>query len=212
LTCQLKSEKRDRKRIFAVRWQGTQSEATELHVPQEEADIAGLKQANRNCRKITVTLTVMQRFEYTLFADYFQFYLQDESAEGDLSNSWTQEATDRLLAVAPGTIGVGTVRDTNVSVVVEISDSEPGADLSAWDYVIECTVEVLSGRVVIAGCTDYFPDAARIELAPGPYRARIYYGDLNSLSEDGLDGDDHYRVVLWRAAPGPVQILKQRRP
>jgi hypothetical protein len=47
----------------------------------------------------------MQRFEYTLFADYFKFYLQDESADGDLSNSWTQEAVDRLLAVAPGTIG-----------------------------------------------------------------------------------------------------------
>ena len=29
------------------------------------------------------------------------------------------------------------------------------------------------------------------------YRARIYYGGLNSLSEDGLEGDDHYRVVLW---------------
>jgi len=60
---------------------------------------------------------MMRRFEYTLFADYFQFYLQDESAGGDLSNSWTQEAVDRLLAVAPGTLGVGTVRNMNVPVV-----------------------------------------------------------------------------------------------
>ena len=29
----------------------------------------------------------MRRFEFTLFADYFQFYLQDENADGDLSNS-----------------------------------------------------------------------------------------------------------------------------
>jgi hypothetical protein len=152
----------------------------------------------------------MQRFEYTLFADYFQFYLQDEGAEGDLSNSWTQEAVDRLLAVAPGTIGVGTVRNMNVAVVVEISDGEPDSDLSAWDQVNECTVDVPSGRVVVAGCTNYFPDAARIELSPGSYRARIYYGSLRSLSEDGLDGDDHYRVALWTAAPGPVQVLKQR--
>jgi hypothetical protein len=98
----------------------------------------------------------------------------------------------------------------NVPVVVEITDSEPDADLSAWDHVNECSVEVSSGRVVIAGCTDYFPDAARIELVPGSYRARLYYGSLRSLSEDGLDGDDHYRVVLWRAAPSPVQVLKQR--
>ena len=157
-----------------------------------------------------LTNSMVRRFEYSLFADSFQFYLQDESAEGDLSNSWTQEAVDRLLAVAPGTIGVGTVRNMNVPVVVEISDIEPDTDLSAWDHVNECTVEVPSGRVVIAGCTDYFPDAARIELAPGAYRARIYYGGLSSLSEDGLDGDDHYKVVLWTAASRPLQVLKQR--
>lgn len=152
---------------------------------------------------------MMQRFEYRLFADYFQFYLQDDTAEGDLSNSWTKEAVDRLLAVAPGTIGVGTVRNMNVPVVVEITSGEPPSDLSAWDRVNECTIAVQSGRIVIAGCTDYFPDAARIELAPGSYRARIYYGSPNSLSADGLDGDDHYKVALWRAAPGPLRVLKQ---
>jgi hypothetical protein len=62
-----------------------------------------------------------QRFEFKLFADYFQFYLQDERAGGDLSESWTQEAVDRLLATAPGTIGVGTVRNMDVPVVVEIA-------------------------------------------------------------------------------------------
>lgn len=152
----------------------------------------------------------MQKFEYTLFADYFQFYLRDENAAGDLSDSWTREAMDRLLAVAPGTIGVGTVRNMNVPVVVEIVDGECDAELSAWDHVNECGIEAPSGRLVIAGCTDYVPDAARIDLEPGSYRARIYYGNLDSLSEDGLDGDDRYRVVLWKAVPGPVQILKQR--
>lgn len=99
----------------------------------------------------------------------------------------------------------------NVPVVVEITDSEPDANLSAWDHVNECSLDVPSGRIVIAGCTDYFPDAARIELAPGSYRARLYYGSLDSLSEDGLDGDDNYKVVLWPAAPGPVQVLKADR-
>ncbi len=152
----------------------------------------------------------MQKLEYTLFADYFQFYLRDEDAAGDLSGSWTPEAVDRLLAVAPGTIGVGTVRNMNVPVVVEIIDGECEAELSAWDHVNECSIEVPSGRLVIAGCTDYVPDAARIDLPSGSYRARIFYGNLSSLSEDGLDGDDIYRVVLWKAAPSPVQILKQR--
>src|SRR5450432_2054901 len=115
-----------------------------------------------------------RRFEFTLFADYFQFYLQDEPVEGDLSESWPQEAVDRLLAIAPGKIGVGTVRNMNVPVVIEIAEFAPDENLSQWDQVNECDLEVQSGRVVIAGCTDYYPDARRIELPPGPYRARIY--------------------------------------
>ena len=74
----------------------------------------------------------------------------------------------------------------------------------------ECDLAVQSGRVVIAGCTDYFPDAARIDLSPGQYRARVYYGKLNTLSPDGLDGNDHYKIVLWSTAPGPLKVIKQR--
>jgi hypothetical protein len=147
-------------------------------------------------------------FEYKLFADYHQFYVQDEGVEGDLSDSWTPEATARDLAVAPGTIGIGTARNATVPVVIEIMDGEPDDDLNNWDQVTECSIEVSSGRLVIAGCTDYFPNAARIDIPSGCYRARIYSGNFNSLSDDGLNGDDHYRVVLWKAAPGPVLVVK----
>ena len=153
---------------------------------------------------------MVRRFEYKLVADYYQFYLQDESAVGDLSNSWTQQAVDRLLAIAPGTIGVGTVRNMTVPIVVEIRDAEPDEDMTEWDQVNECDLDVQSGRIVVAGCTDYFPDSARIDISPGSYRARLYYGNLEALSEDGLDGDDHYKVVLWSAEPGPLKVLKQR--
>src|SRR5262245_38672877 len=60
--------------------------------------------------------------ELSLFADYFQFYIQDEAVVGDLSQSWGEEATSRLLAIAPGTIGIGTVRNMDVPVVIEIHD------------------------------------------------------------------------------------------
>jgi hypothetical protein len=151
-----------------------------------------------------------RRFEFKLFADYYQFYLQDENTGGDLSESWTTEAVDRLLAIAPQTIGVGTVRNMDVPVIVEIVDAAPDVDTSDWDQVNECSIDIPSGRIVIAGCTDYFPDAARIELSPGPYRARIYYGKLTSLSEDGLVGDDHYKLILWSAAAAPTRVIKQR--
>lgn len=122
---------------------------------------------------------------FNLFADYFQFYLQDEAAKGDLSESWTEEAVNRLLAVAPGTVGIGTVRNMDVPVSVEVLAVEPALDLKAWQHVVECSLEVTSPRLVIAGCTDYFPDAARIQVEPGSYRVRACFAELDSLSEDG---------------------------
>lgn len=152
----------------------------------------------------------MRRIEFELFADYFQFYLQDESADGNLGDSWTEEAVGRLLALAPGTVGVGTVRNMTVPVAVEVLDAEPGSDHDSWDHVTECSLKAPTGRIVIAGCTDSFPDAARIEVKPGTYRARISYGSLDTLSEDGLNGSDHYRVQLWPATAIEPRVIKPR--
>jgi len=152
----------------------------------------------------------MSSYSYSLFADYYQFYLQDEPVKGDLSDAWTNDAVSNLLAIAPGTIGVGTVRNMDVPVEVRIVESEPMETFDEWDQVNECDIEIQSGTIVIAGCTDYFPDAARIQVEPGSYRARLYYGQLNSLSEDGLDGDDHYRVVLWKCEPKGMEVMKKR--
>jgi len=132
---------------------------------------------------------------FVLFADYHQFYLQDENASGDLSNAWTPEATERLLAVAPGVVGVGTASDMNVPVEVEVRAAPPPDDGAAWDRVNDCTIDVPSGRVVIAGCTDYFPDAARIQVMPGSYNVRVHYAGLTV--PDATAADERYRVVLW---------------
>jgi hypothetical protein len=151
----------------------------------------------------------MASYSYTLFADYFQFYLQDEDADGDLSDSWTEQATRDLLAVTVGTIGVGTVRNMDVPVEVEIHDSEPVYDANEWDHIVECGFDVPSGKIVIAGCTDYFPDAARIHISPGSYRGRVHYGNLNSLSKDALDGEDHYKIALWQSGDQSIRVIKR---
>ena len=154
----------------------------------------------------------MKSHRFELLADYSQFYLQDDEQQlGNLSEAWTEEAVDRLLAVAPGVVGIGTVRSMRVAATVEVHETEPEADLQAWDHIAECDLEVKTGRIVVAGCTDYFPDAARIAVRPGLYRARASYGGLGSVSEDGLEGDDHYRVQLWPApTPGGVRLIKRR--
>jgi len=123
---------------------------------------------------VNLPILIMSSYRYTLFADYFQLYLQDEKVDGNLSDAWTEQAVQDLLAIAPGTIGVGTVRNMDVPVEVELLQSTPSESFDAWDQVNECDIEISSGTLVIAGCTDYFPDAARIKVEPGSYRARVY--------------------------------------
>lgn len=145
-------------------------------------------------------MIVNKEITLELFADYFQFYIQDEGAEGDLSARWTTEAVDRLLAIADGTIGIGTVRNLTVPVTVKIFDSEPPVsnnNENVISQINECDIGVSSGKIVIAGCTDYFPEARRVELRNGIYRARIYYFNLDQISDDGLDGSDFYEIHLW---------------
>lgn len=114
------------------------------------------------------------KYKLELFADYFQFYLQDEQSKGDLSSSWTEQAVSDMLAVAPGIIGVGTVRNLTVPVEVEVLTSQSTNDFAQWNHVTEASLEVPSGHIIIAGCSDYLPDAARIIVEPGTYRTRIY--------------------------------------
>jgi hypothetical protein len=60
------------------------------------------------------------------------------------------------------------------------------------------------------GLHGLLPDAARIAVAPGTYRARIFYGKLDSLRSNGLEGDDHYRVVFWPTPAVMPRVLKKR--
>lgn len=149
------------------------------------------------------------KYEFSIFADYFQFYLEDDNSETDTSMIWTEQAINDLVAVAPGFVAIGTVRNMDVPVEVEIIASEPTEDLEQWDHVTECSVSVSSGRLVVIGCTDYREEAVRIELTPDTYRVRIYYGDLDTLSLNGLDGDDHYRIVMWPGENLPPRVVKR---
>ncbi|RKN81034.1 hypothetical protein [Ulvibacterium marinum] len=156
---------------------------------------------------------LIKEIKTQLFADYFQFYIQDENVTGDLSNAWTDEAVDRLLALAPGTIGVGTVRNMDVPVTIKIFNNKPQLwdDLSLIHHINECDFETQSDKIVVAGCTDYFPDAMRVEIGKGLYKIRIYYGNLDKLSDDQLDGEDFYEIQIWPSENrSGVQILKNK--
>jgi hypothetical protein len=141
----------------------------------------------------------MQTIELILFADYYQFYLQDDDPRfGDLSYVWTQEAVDRLIAVGEHVVGIGTVRNMDVQVRIVVDSKLPNLDSKEWDKINRASLVCDTGRIVIAGCTDYFPDATRLDIEPGMYDVLVGYRNLDSLSEDRMDGNDSYHIFLAR--------------
>ncbi|MGQ0543280.1 MAG: hypothetical protein ACT4O9_15765 [Blastocatellia bacterium] len=154
-----------------------------------------------------------QVVETELFADYFQFYLQDDDiSKGNLEDAWTKEAVDRLLAADQFVVGIGTVRNMDVPVRITVTKADLDIDFDKYDLVNRCGLEIWTERIVIAGCTDYFPDALRIEVPAGFYDIRIGYGNLDSIRENGLDGDDFYDVLISpTSGPIEVQTLKDAR-
>jgi hypothetical protein len=153
---------------------------------------------------------LLKQYQYQLFADYFQFYVEDENPEDTTEHIWDAKRTVEVgLALGKGIIAVGTERNFTVPVSLEIHDSEPDDDFSMWDRVNECSIDVPSGTLVIFGCTDYRPDAARVQVDPQCYRARIYYGGLDTVT-DFDKGNDTYKVALWIAPFSEMRILKER--
>lgn len=148
-----------------------------------------------------------QTHRLTLFADYFQLHVADDGPGGDLSEAWTEEASARGLAVADGVIGVSTARNVDVPVVVAVSVEPPDLLLDA-DSVVEGDLECKSGRVVVMGCTDYFPDAMRLTMPPGWYRVRASASGLSTVQEQWLDAEDEYRIDLWPTQPTGPAVVK----
>ncbi|MGY5779884.1 hypothetical protein [Rhizobium sp. LEGMi135b] len=147
-------------------------------------------------------------YEGDLFADYFQIYLRD-AAHPDLPDDYTDETITRRITAGPHAIILHTVRNMTVPIRIEWHDRRPPPSLDLFQHVAEAYFGCPTGELVVAGLTDYDPTAARLPVKAGPLGVRVNMSGLDTLSEDGLDGDDHYLVQLWpEAEPEDERLLK----
>ncbi|MGY6025200.1 hypothetical protein [Streptomyces spinosirectus] len=153
--------------------------------------------------------------EITLFADYFQIHVCDADSDGDLSDGWTDQAVADHLAVAQGGLGIGTAVDMNVSVTVVVLPQEPGDDSSEFDHVVEASLDVSLGHMMVLGCTDYAPDAATFEVPRGWNRVRVARSNLARATQADIDSDgnpettEKIRIQVWPSPEAPVKIIKR---
>ena len=150
---------------------------------------------------------------FKIFADYFMVYLCDDDIQPSMPEDVTDADIERRLRVEPHIMVIHTARNMTVPVTVEVYPGEPPVDLTAWDHVTECSLEVPSGRLMLAGTTDYPPDCPRIVLpTAGTYRVRTLHSGLDTLRDNDLDGDDHYYFAVWPAPFAEWHVLKQHAP
>jgi hypothetical protein len=145
---------------------------------------------------------------FTIFADYFQFVVQDEISEDDFATIWTEEALAAQTAFGKTAVCPGTLRNVDVPVEIVVAEGSPQMSLEAVDHAVEGSIEVPSGRLVVMGCTGYLPDAPRLDVLPGTYQVLAVMSGIESNKNEWDPADDKYTVYLWRGEPRPPRLLK----
>ncbi|AGL17414.1 hypothetical protein [Actinoplanes sp. N902-109] len=164
-------------------------------------------------------------WQATVLAGYGQFYLQDPEAHNAAMNAgaatdparpaggWTAEAV-RLhrIGLEPHSISVGTARPDFVETTLTVHATAP-ATVPEAVHVVEADLEVVTGAVLVVGCTEP-PDPARaLHVEPGRHRVRVSYvpADEPPTADPDVDGDHFtYRIDMWPAGvAGPLVVLRQ---
>lgn len=138
-----------------------------------------------------------REYEYRIYVKGTGFSLYDDDARADADALWRVLPDEQLIAVGDRVVSVRAEHDKYVRVLVDVSELEPTDHETNLALVGEGSLDVPSGRIVIAGSADCFPDAARIPVRPALYRLKVYAGSLDTIYGGLRRSQDHYRVVLW---------------
>src|SRR5713226_7230946 len=88
-----------------------------------------------------------------VFADYHQFYLWDKGMTPLAPEQYSEEDVQRRIKTGPYVVVVQPERDMNVSLEIEIHDSEPAYDPAAWDHIAEASLHLPTGQLQVHECT-----------------------------------------------------------
>jgi hypothetical protein len=138
--------------------------------------------------------------ELQVYADYYQFYVQDLESRCDTSIIWDDPAdTERGVVVGDGLVAVSTKRYETVPVRVEVYPSDPGFQWEGIDRVSECGLTVSTQLQVGMPISSM---QAIEQVQPGTYGVRVMAWGLDTVVSD-WEGGDHYIVQLWPVTSMP---------
>ncbi|WP_053713000.1 hypothetical protein [Streptomyces sp. XY413] len=133
-----------------------------------------------------------------LFADYFQIHILDQDSDADFSDVWTEQTVSDGLGVTEGGLAIGTDVNFTVAVAVHLLTGQPDDDSDDFDHVVEASLNLTSGRLVVLGCTDDIDAAARFDMPTGWTRIRASRRDTEEI-----------RLQAWPAPHSEPHITKR---
>lgn len=137
--------------------------------------------------------------------DYFQFYLWD-SDERPAPEIWTDDNVQDRMHVGPGVVVICPIRNMPVPVEISIWEAAPQVVFNLWQHVVEAPLTLESGRLEVHECCG--ETKASFSVPAGDYVVRAMMRGLDTISEDGLKGDDFYEIQVWPGKLSELRVLR----
>ena len=92
---------------------------------------------------------------------------------------------------------------------IEYQHERPPSDgVEGWDLVAEASLRTISGEICLTTPEGDDALAPVIPIPAGWYRVRVYYGQLQSVTDElAPHGADSYHLLIWPSEPSSPRIL-----
>ncbi len=149
--------------------------------------------------------------QLAIFSDYLQIHLLDDGVGVGPTDEWADDGPlSAHLAMTPGGVGFFTGINGPIVVVMEVLDGPPADDRHAFTEVVESSILVSSGRLVLTAPVYGEGDGDRIDVPAGWLRLRTAHA--RSPFDGPLDDEDadppRIRIQCWPAPPAAAVLVK----
>lgn len=151
------------------------------------------------------------KHKLNFITSYQQFYLADKSHQGTTGSDsfWTDESHNDRLAIEKGILGIGTESYGSIKGELAVLDkANDNVDYNLYDHIVEGGLEVKSGVLQVLDCPNNSLES-EVKVTPGNYRVRIYSSNLSSVMDEDEDGNDYYKIEIWRDDNMERKVLKR---
>jgi hypothetical protein len=91
-------------------------------------------------------------------------------------------------------------------------DGAPEVQLDDFDHVVEGSFTSPTGQIAVMGCTDFLPDAPRLEIQPGSHQFMYLVSGARTIQTEWEPADDLYSLYIWPAERRALHLMKQWKP